>query len=42
MNIIPAIDILNGKCVRFLKSKNADVTVYIVKPLEPAKIFKIE
>ena len=40
MNIIPAIDILNGKCVRLLKGNYADVTVYNENPIEQVKIFK--
>ena len=40
MNIIPAIDILNGKCVRLLKGNYADVTVYNKNPIEQVKIFK--
>ena len=40
MNIIPAIDILNGKCVRLLKGNYADVTVYNDDPIEQVKIFK--
>ena len=40
MNIIPAIDILNGKCVRLLKGNYADVTIYNENPIEQVKIFK--
>ena len=40
MNIIPAIDILNGKCVRLLKGNYSDVTVYNENPIEQVKIFK--
>ena len=40
MNIIPAIDILNGKCVRLLKGDYSDVTVYNENPIEQVKIFK--
>ena len=40
MNIIPAIDILNGKCVRLLKGNYSDVTVYNKNPIEQVKIFK--
>ena len=39
MNIIPAIDILNGKCVRLLKGNYADVTIYNENPIEQVKIF---
>ena len=40
MNIIPAIDILDGKCVRLLKGSYSDVTVYNENPIEQVKIFK--
>jgi phosphoribosylformimino-5-aminoimidazole carboxamide ribotide isomerase len=40
MNIIPAIDILNGKCVRLLKGNYSDVSVYNENPIEQVKIFK--
>ena len=40
MNVIPAIDILDGKCVRLLKGNYADVTVYNENPIEQVKIFK--
>ena len=40
MNIIPAIDILNGKCVRLYKGNYSDVTVYNENPIEQVKIFK--
>jgi phosphoribosylformimino-5-aminoimidazole carboxamide ribotide isomerase len=40
MNIIPAIDILNGKCVRLLKGNYSDVTVYNENPIKQVKIFK--
>ena len=40
MNIIPAIDILDGKCVRLLKGNYSDVTVYNENPIEQVKIFK--
>ena len=40
MNIIPAIDILNGKCVRLLKGNYSNVTVYNENPIEQVKIFK--
>lgn len=40
MNIIPAIDILDGKCVRLLKGNYADVTIYNENPIEQVKIFK--
>ena len=40
MNIIPAIDILDGKCVRLTKGNYLDVTVYNENPIEQVKIFK--
>ena len=40
MNIIPAVDILNGKCVRLLKGNYSDVTIYNEDPIEQVKIFK--
>jgi phosphoribosylformimino-5-aminoimidazole carboxamide ribotide isomerase len=40
MNIIPAIDILNGKCVRLLRGNYSNVTVYNENPIEQVKIFK--
>ena len=40
MNIIPAIDILNGKCVRLLRGNYLNVTVYNENPIEQVKIFK--
>ena len=39
MNIIPAIDILDGKCVRLTKGNYSDVTVYNENPIEQVKIF---
>lgn len=40
MRIIPAIDILNGRCVRLTKGDYAAKTVYNEKPLEVAKAFE--
>ena len=40
MNIIPAIDLLNGKCVRLLKGNYSDVSIYSEDPIEQVKIFK--
>ena len=37
MNIIPAIDILDGKCVRLLKGNYSDITVYNENPIEQVK-----
>ena len=40
MNIIPAIDVLNGKCVRLAQGDYAASTVYSADPLEVAKQFE--
>ncbi len=40
MKIIPAIDILNGKCVRLYKGKYEEVKVYHDSPLKQAQIFE--
>ena len=40
MKIIPAIDILNGKCVRLLKGNYSQVTKYNNDPLRQVNIFK--
>ncbi|MFT3678764.1 MAG: 1-(5-phosphoribosyl)-5-[(5-phosphoribosylamino)methylideneamino]imidazole-4-carboxamide isomerase [Ferruginibacter sp.] len=40
MTIIPAIDIINGKCVRLTKGDYAQKKVYNDKPLEVAKQFE--
>lgn len=40
MKIIPAIDILDGKCVRLLKGDYAKVTEYNNNPLAQVQIFK--
>ena len=40
MNIIPAIDVLDGKCVRLLKGDYANVTEYNNDPLAQVQIFK--
>ena len=40
MKIIPAIDILNGKCVRLLKGNYSQVTEYNNDPLRQVNIFK--
>jgi phosphoribosylformimino-5-aminoimidazole carboxamide ribotide isomerase len=40
MNIIPAIDLLDGKCVRLLKGNYSAVTIYNKDPIEQVKIFK--
>lgn len=38
--VIPAIDILQGKCVRLLRGDYEKVTVYAEDPLEVAEIFE--
>ena len=40
MNIFPAIDIIEGKCVRLTKGVLADKTIYGNSPVEMAKIFQ--
>lgn len=40
MRIIPAIDIINGKCVRLSKGDYATKKVYNENPLEVAKMFE--
>ena len=40
MKIIPAIDILNGKCVRLLKGNYSKVTEYNNDPITQVNIFK--
>ena len=40
MRIIPAIDIINGKCVRLSKGDYATQKIYNEKPLEVAKFFE--
>jgi phosphoribosylformimino-5-aminoimidazole carboxamide ribotide isomerase len=42
MEIIPAIDIRGGKCVRLLQGKYSEETVYGDDPLEMAKKFEAE
>ncbi len=39
MLVIPAIDLKNGRCVRLLQGRKADVTVYNENPVEVAKDF---
>ena len=39
IEIIPAIDILDGKCVRLSKGEYASKKIYSEKPLEVAKAF---
>ncbi len=40
MKIIPAIDIINGKCVRLVNGQFNKVTVYHSNPIEQAKYFE--
>ena len=40
MKIIPAIDILDGKCVRLLRGNFDDVTIYSKSPLDQVRKFK--
>ena len=40
MNIFPAIDIIEGKCVRLTKGVLSDKTIYGNSPVEMAKIFQ--
>lgn len=40
MQIIPAIDIIEGKCVRLTKGDYAQIKVYHNNPLEVAKVFE--
>lgn len=39
MQIIPAIDVINGKCVRLFQGTFSKVTDYQLNPLEQAKLF---
>ena len=40
MQIIPAIDIIDGKCVRLTEGDYAQKTIYNESPLEVAKAFE--
>ena len=40
MNIFPAIDIIEGKCVRLIKGGLSDKTIYENSPVEMAKIYQ--
>ena len=40
MNIFPAIDIIEGKCVRLAKGVLSDKTIYENSPVEMAKIYQ--
>ena len=40
MRIIPAIDIINGQCVRLTKGDYSTKKVYNENPLEVAKMFE--
>ena len=40
MNIFPAIDIIDGKCVRLTKGIADDKTIYQYSPLDMAKTYQ--
>ena len=40
MNVLPAIDIRNGNCVRLKKGNFNDIKIYNISPLDQAKLFK--
>ncbi len=40
MEIIPAMDLKNGQCVRLKQGEFDDVTVYSISPLETARMFE--
>mgnify|MGYP001169456856 CR=1 FL=1 len=40
MNVFPAIDIIDGKCVRLTKGIETDKTIYQKTPVEMAKIYQ--
>ena len=40
INIIPAIDIQNGQCVRLVQGDYSDCTIYHSKPVEVARAFE--
>ena len=40
MNIFPAIDIIDGKCVRLTKGIADDKTIYQNSPLDMAKTYQ--
>ncbi|MGB0347096.1 MAG: HisA/HisF-related TIM barrel protein, partial [Balneolaceae bacterium] len=40
MQVIPAIDLYNGKCVRLHKGNYNEVTVYHDSPVEQAQEFQ--
>ncbi|MCG7859653.1 HisA/HisF-related TIM barrel protein, partial [Flavihumibacter sediminis] len=40
MEIIPAIDLIDGKCVRLTQGDYAQKTIYNERPLEVAKQFE--
>lgn len=42
VDIIPAIDIKNGKCVRLLQGRPDDVTVYSENPVEMARKWELQ
>lgn len=42
MQIIPAIDIRNGKCIRLIQGDVRDETVYSKEPVEVAKLWQVK
>ena len=40
MKIFPAIDIINGECVRLTKGRAENKTIYDKSPVEMAKIYQ--
>ena len=40
MKFIPAIDLINNKCVRLQKGKEEDLTVFNHNPIDQAKFFE--
>lgn len=42
MQIIPAIDIRNGKCIRLIQGDVRDETIYSKEPVEVAKLWQVQ
>ena len=42
MLVIPAVDLMDGKCVRLVKGDPRQLKVYFNNPLEPAKLFETQ
>jgi len=42
MQIIPAIDIRKGKCVRLIQGDVRDETVYSKEPVDVAKLWQVQ